>query len=319
MWTPGSVRTVPFMGEDLVVFRTRRGTLRATRPYCPHLGAHLGFGGTVQGEQLQCPFHNLRYSIDGDCVHSPYGPTPKLSLSLLPVQEKWGIVWAWHHHEGTGPTWDVSAGLSGLDNARDPIYQITDLGGYPQDVSENVVDYTHLTYLHGLIDLQVLVPPKYEGPFGWVTMKSGRRIGPVCVESEFVNQFPGLAGANINVEMPEYGLYSVNWLLATPIGPARMRYSLASSLELLSSRNRSGPVREWLGRKTVRAIHHPIFWQTRKDAARDLGIFHHKRFIAPPRLADGDGPIGAHRKWARQFYPAPEGRDPDAYYAQLKL
>ncbi|MEV6673682.1 Rieske 2Fe-2S domain-containing protein [Streptomyces sp. NPDC051162] len=319
MWAPGSVHTVPFMGEDLVVFRTMRGTLKATRPYCPHLGAHLGVGGTVLGEELQCPFHHLRYATNGDCVHSPYGPTPDISLSMLPLREEWGIVWVWHHGENTDPTWEVSAGLTGLEHARDPVYRITDLGGYPQDVSENVVDYTHLTYLHGLIDLEVVVPPRYDGPFGRVTMRAGRRIGPVTAKSEFLNQFPGLAGANINVEMREFGLYSVNWLLATPTGPGRMRYSLASSLEFLDRSDAPGPVGSRLSRKALRLLQYPIFWQTRKDAARDLGVFHHKRFTAPPRLTGGDGPIGAHRKWSRQFYPTPDGEDPDACSARAKL
>ncbi|UQI46045.1 Rieske (2Fe-2S) protein [Streptomyces sp. HU2014] len=318
-WQPGATHTVPYMGEDLVIYRTESGTLRATRPYCPHLGAHLGFDGKVLGEEFQCPLHNLRYATDGTCVHSPYGPAPKLSLPMLPVQERWGIVWVWHHHEGGAPTWDVAAGLTGLDNARDPVYQITDLCGYPQDVSENVVDYPHLTYLHGLINLEVLTPPKYEGPFGWVTMKAGRRIGPAVVESEFINQFPGLAGANINVSMPEFGLYSVNWLLATPTGPGRMRYSLASSLELLDPPHHRGPAYEWLSHKALRALQYAIFWQTKKDAARDLGIFHHKRFATPAKLASGDGPIGAHRKWSRQFYPPADSQAPDAYDAHRKL
>ncbi|WP_148272102.1 Rieske 2Fe-2S domain-containing protein [Saccharopolyspora spinosa] len=38
-WLPGVVQTRPFMGEDLVIYRTRSGKLRASRPYCPHLGS----------------------------------------------------------------------------------------------------------------------------------------------------------------------------------------------------------------------------------------------------------------------------------------
>ncbi|MER6304129.1 (2Fe-2S)-binding protein, partial [Kitasatospora sp. NPDC001539] len=33
-----------------------------------------------------------------------------------------------------------------------------------------------------------------------------------------------------------------------------------------------------------------------------------KRYVSPPRLAAGDGPIGAMRHWARQFYP-PDDRE----------
>ncbi|MFY7628125.1 Rieske 2Fe-2S domain-containing protein [Streptomyces sp. NY05-11A] len=52
---PGRVVTRRFMNEDIVLYRTRDGRPRAVRPYCPHLGAHLGAGGTVEGQNLVCP------------------------------------------------------------------------------------------------------------------------------------------------------------------------------------------------------------------------------------------------------------------------
>ena len=48
---PGQVLRRRFMGEDVVVYRTSGGVLRAVEPYCPHLGAHLGYGGRVEGER----------------------------------------------------------------------------------------------------------------------------------------------------------------------------------------------------------------------------------------------------------------------------
>jgi hypothetical protein len=38
------------------------------------------------------------------------------------------------------------------------------------------------------------------------------------------------------------------------------------------------------------------------DAQQDFDIWQNKRFIQPPALAEGDGPIGKYRLWARQFY-----------------
>jgi phenylpropionate dioxygenase-like ring-hydroxylating dioxygenase large terminal subunit len=35
----GKVLTRRFMGEDVVVYRTRAGAVRAVRPYCPHLAS----------------------------------------------------------------------------------------------------------------------------------------------------------------------------------------------------------------------------------------------------------------------------------------
>ena len=34
-------------------------------------------------------------------------------------------------------------------------------------------------------------------------------------------------------------------------------------------------------------------------------IWTHKRYVHPPALSKGDGPVGLYRRWARQFYPEP--------------
>ncbi|WP_406388980.1 hypothetical protein [Streptomyces sp. NBC_00211] len=48
--------------------------------------------------------------------------------------------------------------------------------------------------------------------------------------------------------------------------------------------------------------------------------WHTKRYQPAPRLADGDGPIMAYRRWAQQFYPGQHGladEQKDAHAASL--
>lgn len=71
---PGAVRTVPFVGGEIVLYRTGSGVLRAVNAYCPHLGAHLGHGGRVNGESLVCPFHGFAYGTGERCLHPARGP-----------------------------------------------------------------------------------------------------------------------------------------------------------------------------------------------------------------------------------------------------
>ncbi|MGW6923207.1 Rieske 2Fe-2S domain-containing protein [Streptomyces sp. NPDC054950] len=52
---PGRVATRRLGRQDVVLWRTAQGALHANRPYCPHLGAHLGVGGTVQGAPRRLP------------------------------------------------------------------------------------------------------------------------------------------------------------------------------------------------------------------------------------------------------------------------
>jgi phenylpropionate dioxygenase-like ring-hydroxylating dioxygenase large terminal subunit len=59
----GQVKSVQFIGEELVLFRTASGKVHAMDAYCPHLGGHFGHGGTVEGETIRCPFHG--FCFDG--------------------------------------------------------------------------------------------------------------------------------------------------------------------------------------------------------------------------------------------------------------
>ena len=67
---PGKLLARKFMGQEVTVFRTESGQAYAVDSYCPHLGAHFGYGATVKGEILQCPFHGFQFNGDGACVRT---------------------------------------------------------------------------------------------------------------------------------------------------------------------------------------------------------------------------------------------------------
>ena len=54
-----SVRPLRFFGEDLVAYRDESGALHVLEAHCRHLGAHIGHGGKVVGECVECPFHGI--------------------------------------------------------------------------------------------------------------------------------------------------------------------------------------------------------------------------------------------------------------------
>ncbi|CAD5991328.1 Phenylpropionate dioxygenase and related ring-hydroxylating dioxygenases, large terminal subunit [Streptomyces sp. KY70] len=104
---PGSVLTRPLAGSDVVLYRLGSGSLRAVRPYCPHLGAHLGLA-KVDGDDLVCPFHAFAFGPDGACVRTGYGtPPPRSTLTRLPVHEANGAVFVWRHYDGREPDWEI--------------------------------------------------------------------------------------------------------------------------------------------------------------------------------------------------------------------
>ncbi|MGH3530990.1 MAG: Rieske 2Fe-2S domain-containing protein, partial [Mycobacterium sp.] len=46
----GEVKRLHYFGQELVLFRTESGQLNVLDAYCQHLGANMGVGGTVEGE-----------------------------------------------------------------------------------------------------------------------------------------------------------------------------------------------------------------------------------------------------------------------------
>jgi phenylpropionate dioxygenase-like ring-hydroxylating dioxygenase large terminal subunit len=67
----GEVKILRYVGQELVAFRSESGQARVVDAHCPHLGAHLGHGGEVVGENIRCPFHHWEFDGEGVCQKVP--------------------------------------------------------------------------------------------------------------------------------------------------------------------------------------------------------------------------------------------------------
>ena len=119
----GEVKSLKFCEKDVVAFRTETGVATLLDAFCPHLGAHLGEGGCVHGETIECPFHAWRWNTDGTCAEIPYAKNfpPKAKETKIfnyPCVEINGFIWAWHHLLQEESTWEVPAieGFNGEDD-----------------------------------------------------------------------------------------------------------------------------------------------------------------------------------------------------------
>lgn len=106
---PGSVQSLDYVGRKLVIFRTEDGQVALADAYCPHLGAHLGIGGTVVGSALRCPFHGWEWEHSGACRNIPYTKRipPNARLQTYPVVERNGAIWFWFDPAGAPPSFEV--------------------------------------------------------------------------------------------------------------------------------------------------------------------------------------------------------------------
>ncbi|MEV0848377.1 Rieske 2Fe-2S domain-containing protein [Streptomyces sp. NPDC049954] len=304
---PRKVLTRPLAGQDVVLYRLPTGALRAVRPYCPHLGAHLGLA-TVEGEDLVCPFHLFAFGPDGACVRTGYGTAPPRSpLDAFPVCEVNGAVFVWRHHDGRAPDWTIPAWhVIGSRPARHTAWELC---GQVQEVIENSVDVGHFATLHGWKKAETGGPVVYDGARFHVSLvahESAPLLGDFTVEVE-VDGY-GLGCLHADAYTPRLGLRMCTTVMPTAIGPHRMQFRQLNRLEFAGPGFLPAPAARLASRTAERVLSRAVFRASCEFTEADFPVWHHKQYRKPPRLAQGDGPIGAFRQWARDFYPAPAER-----------
>ena len=303
---PGTVLTRPLAGEDVVLYRLGTGALRAVRPYCPHLGAHLGLA-KVDGDDLVCPFHLFAFGPDGKCVRTGYDTKPPRSpLAQLPVHEVNGAVFVWRHHDGRAPDWSIPEWHRiGHRPARAAAWE---LAGNAQEVIENSVDVGHFATLHGWRKAEMGGPVAYDGTRFHVSMRaheSAPLLGDFVVEVE-VDGY-GLGCLHADVHTPRIGLRMCTMVMPTAIAPNRMQFRQRNRVAFTEPARLPAPLARAVSRAAARLLDRAVFRSSCEFTAADFPVWHHKEYRRPPGLAPGDGPIGPFRRWALQFYPPPSG------------
>ena len=303
----GGVLTRSFMGRQIVVFRTQSGRAVAADAVCPHLGAHMGHGGVVTGEALRCPFHHFCFDGEGRCVSTPYRKRlPQARVRTWPLREHHGILLVHHDHAGRSPAWEVPTFAS--DGWTPLRHESLRARAHPQETSENGVDLGHFAAVHKYEDV-ALLGCDIDGPVMRTRYVFHRRadflgLGARRLRVEFEAHLHGLGYSRVEAHVPALGLRTRQFVLATPVDGASIELRLALSLKAVERPTRL----HWLLAPVPAALlTRLISWSTFRayvgDVRQDLPLWEHKQYLHRPRLADGDGPIGRYRRWARQFYP----------------
>jgi phenylpropionate dioxygenase-like ring-hydroxylating dioxygenase large terminal subunit len=109
----GQVLAITCCGREMVAFRGADSRVGVLHAFCPHLGTHLGHGGTVQGSHLVCPYHSWEFDADGKNHCIPYcgkdmtGST-RVNARKYEVRERLDIVFVWYHAGGKGPEYEMT-------------------------------------------------------------------------------------------------------------------------------------------------------------------------------------------------------------------
>lgn len=292
---PGELRNVQAFDQEWVLFRGEDGSVGVTDPYCPHLGAHMGHGGEVQGNNLRCPFHHWQYDAEGWCKDIPYAKNmPKVCqsqavLKALPTQERYGLIWAWYHPEGTEPAFPVPEVPELESEGYVPVrHGEWEIGTCVQEIGENSVDLPHLKYLHGAPEI-----PAGKGEIDGHVFRFEIHATPTLLLGEAHG--PGIQVVRHTVGNVTVLMFSTPLPLTMENTLTRMHFTFKDAPEGSEERT----IAEHL-------YQHSIGEAEGEDSAGfeavDMIVWNNKKYRSKPILCDGDGPIAKWRKYFKQFY-----------------
>ena len=302
----GDVRPLQYFGEDLVAYRDDEGALHVLDAHCPHLGAHIGHGGTVVGDCVECPYHGWTWGPDGTNRSIPYEDQPNRSKRLRswPVMEQYDCVFVWQQPNGEPPKWhmpDIFTSFPQFETDpaayyrpypemsrradREPVH--------PQVVAENGPDSIHFERVHRatvtpkMLDYKA-VEQEWRFLTGWPDVSSD---DPDAMALRIHSHMFGLGGAISVFE----GSSNHRLIFAvTPVDDtcSNMFYSVWWP-------RRDGDDSEVPPddlRKRIDDQFMVTIWQ-------DLEIWRYQKYVENPALAKQDArPYGSLRKWSKQFY-----------------
>lgn len=308
----GGVLRRHFMGQEVVAFRAQSGVVSVIDAYCPHLGAHLGYRSDVIGEAIRCPFHYFTFDTQGHCISTGYGtkPPPKAAIRTWPVREQHGILLVWYHAEGKPPEWEVpvlpTEGYLPLRHTE------WNLRSHPQETTENSVDIGHLGVVHGYHDVEILSDLVTDGPYLNVRYAMRRPVTVfgrtlLTTSTEFEVHVYGLGYSHVDVNVESYGVQTRMFVLACPTDAESITLRVAASTRRIDSPRKVHPLLGIIPKPLIVPLLNRLFSRVTlaglaHDVAQDFEIWQHKVYFSPPILAEGDGPVGRYRYWARQFY-----------------
>jgi 3-ketosteroid 9alpha-monooxygenase subunit A len=282
-----------FFGRKFVAFRDAEANPAVLDATCPHMGASLAIGSTVEAGGVRCPFHHWRFGGDGRCNDIPYSKIipPKAKVNSYPARELNGNVFMWHDPEFGEPDYE----LPDLAEYRDPKWVQwslvrKDIRTVPKEIVDNIADKAHFPVVHG------------------------------AAIAEFKNTFVGHKAT-------QYAMNLHETLAATPGGGLPSHATYHGPAYLLTFLD--GPYPSWMliCHTPIDTEHVAVWYGTMvkyegegemtpaflEVAAnyvelgkvafyQDVQIWENKDPAPQPLLCAGDGPILQARAWYAQFY-----------------
>jgi 3-ketosteroid 9alpha-monooxygenase subunit A len=299
-----------YFGQHLVAYRGEDGVAHVLDAHCLHLGAHLGHGGKVKGDCIECPYHGWGWGPDGINKYIPYEDRPNVSkqLTAWTVLEQNECVFMWHDPHGGPPTWqlpNVFDAIPHLAGRPDDYYRAhpelsvtyRNEPVHPQVTLENGPDSVHFKYVHRATVDPVLLHwdvqnEQYRTTTGWPTTKAASP-GAEAQDGMALKIHTINVGVGGSVAVFEGSARYRLIFFTTPVDDetSDLFYAIWWPRDGDSSDVAPESTRELVRKRYIQTL-----WD-------DLEIWRYQVYVEHPIFAQQDAkPYGALRKWARQFY-----------------
>ena len=151
---------VKLLGEELVLYRDRSGTIGLIDRLCPHRRVDLSYG-IPEEEGLRCMYHGWMFDETGQCVEQPFEETvhpdgrfkEKVRVTAYPVEELGGLIFAYMGPQPAPllPRWDLFVEQQAIRQVGFTIIPCNWL-----QIVENALDPVHVEFLHGWLGKYIL-------------------------------------------------------------------------------------------------------------------------------------------------------------------
>ncbi len=143
-----TLKSILVLGDPLVYYRAEDGTPRVFDNRCPHRMFPLSKSHLI-GDTIRCGYHGFTFDQAGQCTFVPGSPhKPNFALRRYPAVERGPWLWVWMGDETAADPEDIPLQDFVVDKLSSFQGHVLNECNYML-VIENLLDLTHIHYLHG--------------------------------------------------------------------------------------------------------------------------------------------------------------------------
>jgi 3-ketosteroid 9alpha-monooxygenase subunit A len=295
-------------GTKLVIWKGADGNLNVLDAYCRHMGGDLSTG-TVQGDNVACPFHSWRWGGDGKCKEIPYARRvpPRARTRAWTTKVIDGQLLVWHDHEGNPPPEHVTIpAIPGYEDGEwtDWVWDKTLVpNSHCREIIDNMVDMAHFYYIHK--GLPTYFKNVFEGHvctqyYSGTTQEEAAKGLPIAVgvaEDQQTVSDATYWGPSYLVDRlwTKYGDMTFETILLTTHYPvSNSSFMLNYGMVMRKKPEFDDATNDTIAGKMLKGIGAGFY--------EDVKIWLNKAPIDNPLLCEEDGPVYQLRRWYSQFY-----------------